>query len=163
MSNEKFFKELKKKLASEETPWRASLEILQEAKDNYFLGYTPGPDEPSLEEQEALAKANYQALLKEKIEEVTFPPSFDLRNISGRNFISSVKSQGSCGSCVAFGTAAGLEGTVRMKTNTAVNDSGGNKLLDLSEAQLFYCGAAQEGRNCKNGWWPSIPSLDHRY
>jgi hypothetical protein len=65
-----------------------------------------------------------------------------------------VKDQGSCGSCVAFGTLASIEGTARVATNIAVGDPGGDALQDLSEAQLFYCGNTASNP-CANGWWVS--------
>src|SRR5262249_29188110 len=42
-----------------------------------------------------------------------------------------------------------VEGTFRRQRNDP------NLAVDLSEAQLFYCDARSEGRNCSNGWWPS--------
>jgi C1A family cysteine protease len=76
------------------------------------------------------------------------PAAFDLTNVNGSNFITSVKDQGACGSCVTFGSTATVEGTyqwLRQNPNTGI---------DLSEAQLFYCGAAADGMNCETGWWP---------
>jgi C1A family cysteine protease len=73
--------------------------------------------------------------------------SFDLRQVSGGAYITPVKDQGGCGSCVAFGSAAAVEGTLRWQTRDP------NLAVDLSEAQLFYCIAvAQQGRNCDIGW-----------
>jgi C1A family cysteine protease len=67
--------------------------------------------------------------------------------VGGGNFITSVKDQGSCGSCVAFGSAATVEGTFRRQLNDP------NRAVDFSEAHLFYCIARAQGRNCGNGWW----------
>ena len=78
----------------------------------------------------------------------TYPASYDLRNVGGNNFITAIKDQASCGSCVAFGSTATVEGTFQVTRN---NPSTG---IDLSEAQLFYCGAAAQGMNCETGWWP---------
>jgi C1A family cysteine protease len=116
-----------------------------------LLGYTPGPDEPSLTERVALAKANYAA--GAAMVAAGAPASYDLRNVNGKNFITSVKHQGSCGSCVAFGTIATVEGTLRVLRNDA------NLAVDYSEAHLFYCHARSVGRNCgynndpAGGWW----------
>ena len=70
-----------------------------------------------------------------------------------KNFITSVKNQGSCGSCVAFGVVATVEGTKRKMSNNP------NAKTDYSEAHLFYCHARSEGRHCRNGWWAS-PALN---
>jgi C1A family cysteine protease len=115
-----------------------------------ILGYVPGPGEPALEDQEALSQAN---LLDFNVQKSAYgtafgaPTSVDWRN-KGGNFVTSIKDQGSCGSCVAFGTTASVESRVRiLKNNPALN-------VDHSEAHLFYCLARAEGRNCNNGWWP---------
>jgi hypothetical protein len=70
-----------------------------------------------------------------------------LRNVGGKNFVTSVKDQGACGSCVAFGSVATVEGTFRVQRNNP------SLAIDLSEAELFYCIARAQGRTCQNGWW----------
>ena len=42
-----------------------------------------------------------------------------------------------------------VEGTLRKQRNKS------NLPIDFSEAQLFYCHARSQGRNCSNGWWTS--------
>jgi hypothetical protein len=69
------------------------------------------------------------------------PSSIDWRNNNG-NFVTSVKDQGGCGSCVAFGTMAAME------TRFAIEQS---MLLDFSEADMFFC--SSHGAVC-TGWWP---------
>jgi C1A family cysteine protease len=54
--------------------------------------------------------------------------------------VTSIKDQGGCGSCVAFGTTASLESMVLIEHDVS---------LDLSEAELLFCG----GGSC-GGWWP---------
>ena len=135
--------------------WEAGVTAVSELPDvekDRRLGYTPAPDEPSLTERVALAKANYAAAAGM---EAAFgaPASYDLRNVAGKNFITSIKDQGSCGSCVSFGTIATVEGTLRVSRNDA------NLAVDYSEAHLFYCHARSVGRNCgynndpAGGWW----------
>jgi len=71
----------------------------------------------------------------------TFPDTFDWRNeVSGG--LPSVKSQGSCGSCWAFGTVAALECNIKIKDNVEE---------DLSEQWLVSCN--QDGYSCSGGWW----------
>jgi C1A family cysteine protease len=71
------------------------------------------------------------------------PPSvaahlvIDWRNMNG---VSPIEDQGLCGACVAFGCNAMLESMVLIEHNV---------LLDLSEAELLFCG----GGSC-TGWWP---------
>lgn len=136
---------------AEETPF-AKMSSDEQAR---LLGYTPGPNDGSLEEQESVAKMKLQAFLATPpTAGAAYPNSFDLRNVGGSNFITTVKHQGSCGSCVAFGTIAAVEGTMRKQRNNP------NLAVDYSEAHLFYCHARSEGRNCgynndpNGGWWP---------
>lgn len=77
------------------------------------------------------------------------PKTIDYRSLGGRNYVTPVKDQSDCGSCVAFGALAAVESTHAR----AVNQSPAT--LDLSEAHLFFCLAEGEGRSCEDGWWPS--------
>lgn len=67
------------------------------------------------------------------------PASVDWRNRNGRNWVTPVKDQGNCGSCVGFCCTALLESMVCIERGLET---------DLSEADLFFCG----GANC-DGWW----------
>ena len=64
----------------------------------------------------------------------------DWRSRFGLDAVTSVKDQGGCGSCVSFGTIATLESMLLIERNLG---------LDLSEAELLFCG----GGGC-GGWWP---------
>lgn len=75
------------------------------------------------------------------------PGTFDWRSVNGVDFVTSIKDQGACGSCVAFGSAATVETTARVMFGASLN-------IDLSEAQLFYCVARSQGSTCASGWWP---------
>jgi C1A family cysteine protease len=78
---------------------------------------------------------------------VTYPPLKDWRNINGANYLTPVKAQGLCQSCVAFAVCAVVETTVRIAQKKPDLE------IDLSEAHLFYCNG---GNNpCQNGWWPT--------
>jgi len=68
-----------------------------------------------------------------------YPPSWNWKD---RGVMTSVKNQGGCGSCVAFGVLGAFEAVIRIN---------GGPNLDLSESDLFYCG----GGSCDNGWYSS--------
>ena len=149
--------QLKLMLEQEGTPWLAEENALFMAtteEQQQRLGYVPGPGEPSLAEREQAATANLAAYQAEGMRAVGAPPAaFDWRNAGGRNFITPVRDQGGCGSCVAFGVTAAVEGTLRVAIGDPVYS------VDLSEAHLFYCHARAQGRRCSNGWWVP-PALD---
>ena len=127
--------------------WQAAANHLTELSSEQrklYLGFTPTAD-MTLESLVASAKQIAAA----EVKAATYPPSFDWRNHGGQNFVTPIRDQGACGSCVAFGTTAAVESAVRIQRNDA------NAPVDLSEASLFYCIGGAEGRNCSNGWWPA--------
>ena len=73
------------------------------------------------------------------------PDAIDWRDKDGYNWVTPVKDQQSCGSCVAFGAVATLESLVRIEENLPDLD------IDLSEMHLFNCG----GGSCNYGWYNS--------
>jgi len=147
--------ELQTAIAESGAEWEAAETPFTEMSSDEFsllLGYVPGPEDRSLEEDEAIAQADYQAFvaaLEAPAVAVGYPSSYDLRNVGGKNFITTIKDQGGCGSCVAFGVAATVEGTLRRQRNNP------SLAVDYSEAHLFYCYARDQGRRCATGWWPS--------
>lgn len=76
----------------------------------------------------------------------SFAGERDWRDKDSKDWVTEVQNQGSCGSCVAFGTVATIECQANIQTDKPDLD------LDLSEADLFFCGA---GKKCSQGWWPS--------
>lgn len=112
------------------------------------LGYIPEPGvEPSLFEREVLAQQHYEGQ-ETSGARVAPPRAVDLRNLNGKNYVTPVKDQQSCGSCVAFGCVATAEGTI-------LSSQGGvGPAPNLSEAHLFFCHGRRKGRHCGNGWWP---------
>lgn len=70
------------------------------------------------------------------------PTSVDWRNNSG-NFITPIKDQKGCGSCVSFATIA----TIESRANIVCKTPGLGR--DYSEAHLFFCGC---GACCGRGW-----------
>jgi C1A family cysteine protease len=71
------------------------------------------------------------------------PTSVDWRNNSG-NFVTSIKDQANCGSCVSFATLATIESRVNISCRTP------GTARDYSEAYLFYNGC---GHCCGTGWY----------
>ena len=104
-----------------------------------LLGASPPEGAVSLDDLEEQASASADAYGAE----AGAPSSVNLVDYS-----KPIRNQGSCGSCVAFGTIAAIEGTAR------VNAKDPTLAIDLSEAHLFYGHAKDDGRTCQTGWWP---------
>jgi C1A family cysteine protease len=94
-----------------------------------LLGYIPAAGEESLDQRIQASAAKISAI---KSAVVGAPTGFDWRNVNGHNYITPVKDQKHCGSCVAFGTTAAVEGTFRVQSGNP------NLAVDLSEASLFF-------------------------
>ncbi|MDY6987515.1 MAG: C1 family peptidase [Thermodesulfobacteriota bacterium] len=62
------------------------------------------------------------------------PTTFDWRSHNGHSYIGSVRNQGNCGSCYAFGACAAAEGTY----NYAMDLYDANR-VDFSEAFVAFC------------------------
>jgi len=126
------------------------LSALSPQEQQSRLGYAPGPGEESLEQRIAASTARIAAV---RVSAVGAPAAFDWRNVNGSNYITPIRDQGGCGSCVSFGTTAAVEGTFRVQR--------GNPALavDLSEASLFFCIGPPSGASCGNGWYMS-PAMD---
>jgi hypothetical protein len=76
------------------------------------------------------------------------PKSWDWRAVRGQNWITPVKNQGGCGSCVAFAAVAAIEAHWRIQNGNAASP------VDLSEAALFFTNDRQCNAGDPNyGWW----------
>jgi len=127
-------------------PGETSMSALPLAEFNYRLGAVPSGGRTLADiEREASAR---KAIIQAERRAAGAPAAYDLRSVGGKSFITPIKDQGSCGSCVAFGVCAAMEGTLRMQEYDS------NLAIDLSEAHLFYCHGRAQGRNCSNGWIP---------
>ncbi|MDI6839782.1 MAG: C1 family peptidase [bacterium] len=63
----------------------------------------------------------------------TYPPYLDWRDYNGKNYMTTVKSQGACGSCWAFAAVASMEALVNIQTDIENPD------MDISEQKLVSC------------------------
>lgn len=78
----------------------------------------------------------------------TLPKTWDWRNVNNHNWITPVRNQGGCGSCVAFTATAAMEAHTRIEAGNA------NLALDLSESSLFFVNNRQCNPGDPNyGWW----------
>ncbi len=73
----------------------------------------------------------------------TAPAAFDWRNVNGKDHVTAVKFQGTCGACVSFASCGVLESMVLIKKNVTT---------DLSEADMHFCSV--HGASCAP-WWPT--------
>lgn len=129
-------------------PWTAdetTISSLSRSDLKKHLGATPPVGVPTLEEMDHRWRSTEMSQKAAAIGAVNIPSAYDLRNVSGKNFVTLVKDQNSCGSCVAFGTVATVECQKRIQNNNP------NLEVDLSEAHLFFCGCDS---CCDTGWWP---------
>ena len=122
--------------------WKAS----PKAGKEYSLGYTPGPKEHALAKRELLAHANHQHFMAAGLSASAYPASFDWRSVGGHNYVTPIRDQKHCGSCVAFGSVATVEANVR------VHNHAPTLAIDLSEADLFFCHDGVPGGSCAGGW-----------
>lgn len=114
------------------------------------LGYVPGPGEESLEQRIAASTAKKAAVAAPA---AGAPAAFDWRNHNSHNYVTPIRDQGGCGSCVAFGTVATVEARMRIQRNNPSLD------VDLSEASLFFCVGPATGASCGGGWYMT-PAMD---
>ena len=165
MENRNELQSIQEAIASAGHTWTAgntSVSSLPDDERIKRLGFAPGPNEQSLEQRESSAAASFAAFQSGAAAAggISAPASFDWRNVGGQNYVTSIKDQGGCGSCVAFGVTAAVESKIKI-----VRGSG--YPVDLSEAQLFYCIARSQGRTCgppqaTAGWWPEPAMIGYR-
>ena len=120
----------------------------------HSLGYSPGADEHSLHTREMLAHASRQHFLATfaAAAPTAYPAAYDWRSapahagLPAGKYVTPVRDQRQCGSCVSFGSVAALESAVLIKNQTPGRD------CDLSEAFLFFCHKGVAGGTCATGW-----------
>lgn len=144
--------DVQRRIAAEAAEWqvRPAMDTARGGFDpRYRLGYTPGPRSRSLQEAERVARLQSRTAAA-TARTASVPASFDWRARDGASYVTAVKDQGGCGSCVAFGVVAAAEAMLRIaKRDPAAK-------ANLSEAQLFFCYGpdAAAGACPAGGWWP---------
>jgi len=100
-----------------------------------------------LSDQSTRGSLSLEANLDSSEEEtptVGAPPSFDWRNYIGQNWMTTVKNQGSCGSCWAFSTVGAVE--------AVYNIGAGDPSLDLNLSEEYLVSDCLSGNSCCGGW-----------
>jgi hypothetical protein len=82
------------------------------------------------------------------------PNSWDWRFVDEKNWISPVKNQGNCGSCVAFAVAAAMESHCR------INESNEKLKTNISEAGIFFIPERQCNPGDPRYGWAIPAALD---
>ncbi len=101
---------------------------------NGLFGLTVGPDT-----ERRIAAAGEAAI---GFNAAPLPKKINWRSHDEANWVTPVKGQRTCGSCVSFAVVATMESMARLAARNP------DLAIDLSEADLFFCG----GRNCGEGW-----------
>ncbi|CAK8691477.1 unnamed protein product [Clavelina lepadiformis] len=71
------------------------------------------------------------------------PEAWDWRNVNGKDYVSPIRNQGSCGSCYAFASMAMLEARIRIMTNNTQTPV-------FSTQEVVSCGKYSQG--CDGGF-----------
>lgn len=135
-------------------PWSPQITRMSELSPEQArkrLGFVPRPGTLGVVERERRGAAKLARPLIAAAPPISIPLKFNWRDKGGADFVTPVRDQGECGSCVAFGALAVMEAQIRISDGTP------NAEVDLSEAHLFYCLGAKQGRTCGGdfgGWWP---------
>lgn len=80
----------------------------------------------------------------ESFQALALPATLDWRNKDGKSWMSPIRNQASCGSCLAFAATAAVESQYRITQGQASTS------IRLSPQFMFSCG----GGVCKKGWYP---------
>ncbi|MBA2469870.1 MAG: hypothetical protein H0V37_10740 [Chloroflexia bacterium] len=136
-------------IEQENLPWTAGATDLSDlpfGEQQRYLGLlVTEAERQHLSAERARFAAQEQRLASQL---VGAPTAVDWRNAGGQNYVTSVKQQGSCGSCVAFCTCSTMESAMRIKLQNP------SYAIDLSEGFLQFCG----GGSC--GGWGLTSGLD---
>lgn len=141
-------------LEARDIPWRAGetsvSKLSYEEKKNLFGGTVPNLNGFEYYIGGIFVMPGYQpesnAQTQEAEPKATVPSSWDWRNKDGKNWMTPVKNQGSCGACWIFAALSVLEAYININFNQLLN-------FDLSEQDVISC---YNGNGCLLGghtWW----------
>ena len=138
----KKLEDLRKEIAENGDTWTVGYTIpfimTDEDQQKYLFGDVKKDDNSSLPlRTEALKSGN--SLQNSPL--TGLPYFFNWMNKSGKNYITSIKNQGSCGSCWAHAAIATLEGAIEAYFNKPELEP------DLSESELINCDTQERGCN----------------
>lgn len=136
--------QIRSRIEEEDLNWRAEetfLSRLPAEERRQYLGLIVTENELEEFRAETRQKAEEEQAEFRAAEAFGAPTAKDWRNVGGQNYVTDVKNQGPCGSCVSFGTCATIESNIRIKAKSPT------LAIDLSEAFLQFCG----GGSC-GGW-----------
>lgn len=128
------------------TPRQTLLTTLPADQRRRLLGYVPGPGQVQVRQREQMGLAATGVRSFRSTRGIV-----DWRTRDG-NYVTPVKSQARCASCVAFGAVAAIESmTLIQLRRPGLN-------INLSEAHLFFCLGRTAGSRvtCATGWRPEL-------
>ena len=128
-------------VAQEELPWTAGSTALTALSAEERQGYLGLIVTEAELQRLAADRTRFAAQELTLAAAVGAPAAVDWRNKNGGNYVTPIKNQGGCGSCVAFCSCSTIESAIRVKLNNP------SYATDLSEGFLQFCG----GGSC-NGW-----------
>lgn len=136
--------ELRKTLTDVKARWgiRDNIPETLHYDPNLGLGYAPIDDQQGNFLFSFTDPIAFAALLPRNIP----PKEFDWRYHEGKNYVTGIRHQGSCGACVAFAALAMVEAVAKIQLDDPTFD------IDLSEGELFFCHGFSYGKNCTSGW-----------
>ncbi|GAA2295116.1 hypothetical protein GCM10010234_41160 [Streptomyces hawaiiensis] len=141
--------ELRTHLEQAGNPWRSTSNSVTRLTEEQRVRRLGVPvDETEHGEIMAAREQHITAARETAVQAAELPSAFDLRDVGGLDYTTPVKDQGTCGSCVAFGTVATMEHVARYV------DRAPYLPIDLSEAHAFYGYGREDGATCETGWLP---------
>lgn len=133
---------LNQNLVSQNKPWTAGVTDIAlmsfEDKKNLFGGQVPALYGFDYYKRGVFVMSGYEDEMQatnERESNSSYVSEWDWRNRHGKNWMTSVKNQGGCGSCWAFSAIGTIEPYINLFYNRSIN-------YDLSEQEILSCSGA---------------------